>query len=226
MAKYIVYQTKENLIGGFKEASKDERPNAPEGFKPENYKDWLKEDGEWVFDPVRANRLRLNRGFTTTQSKKADEIRREALSKIKETEEDLEEAKEREDLGLSEDGPKVKDVLANREAIRRAKNRSIREMSRMSDEEAANYKFRIKPEDRKPPKKVSKLSFLRRFTREERMLLRQKESEDSMIADFQELLYNASSVTVTDPDIVEFFDYAVSEGYISRDRADQILLKY
>ncbi len=222
--QYIIYETNDNLIGGFRGVSSKEKCNSPEGFTPENYTEWVNENGEWIYDPLKAKHIRQTRGLTPKQIEKVENIRKQADKCLAETEEELREAEEKDRIGLI-DHAHVNTVLEKRAAIRRAKDRCIKEVRNLSDSELDSYQFKMKPKDRERPKSMSKLQFLRRFTRQERIQIRQAAKEDPAIEDFHDILHLANNVHVEDPDLIEFVEHIKGEGIISKERANHILMR-
>lgn len=72
-----------------------------------------------------------------------------------------------------------------------------------------------------PPEPITRLEFLRRFTPEQRIAIR--ESQDPVIIDGNELLALAEEVRLDDPDTVRLVNYMVQQGLITQADADRVL---
>ncbi|WP_163557586.1 hypothetical protein [Halomonas sp. NO4] len=70
---------------------------------------------------------------------------------------------------------------------------------------------------------LSRVEFLKRFTRDERINIRKETNTDDVVGDFKEMLNLAVSVNLADPDVVEGMDYLVQVGLLTQDRRDKIL---
>lgn len=68
---------------------------------------------------------------------------------------------------------------------------------------------------------LTKLSFIRRFTLSERIHM--TSSDDPIIQDGLLMSQVAEDITLTDPDTVAFVMYARDNGYITPERAEEIL---
>lgn len=73
----------------------------------------------------------------------------------------------------------------------------------------------------RPAVPITKLTFLRRFTAEERIAIRA--STDPIIVDFLQLLDMASEVRVDDPDTVAALNYFEAQELLAAGRAAEIL---
>jgi len=69
--------------------------------------------------------------------------------------------------------------------------------------------------------KITKLSFLQRFTQEERIAIRT--STDPIVVDFLELLSMAQDVDTAYPDTIAGVNYLESTGLVGEGRAAEIL---
>jgi len=72
-----------------------------------------------------------------------------------------------------------------------------------------------------PEVALSRLDFLRLFTRDERIAIRT--SGDPVIEDLREMLLTAEVIRLAHPDTVGAVDYMVAQGMLTRTRGDQIL---
>jgi hypothetical protein len=70
---------------------------------------------------------------------------------------------------------------------------------------------------------MSKLTFMRRFTPEERIAIRQAAVQDVVLADAQELLNLALEIDLNDPDTVRTLQYMTFLGLVTAERATEIL---
>jgi hypothetical protein len=70
---------------------------------------------------------------------------------------------------------------------------------------------------------ISKLDFLRRFTRAERITLRGAVTTDPFVADFMHLLDLASVVELTDAELIEALAYLEEKSLLAAGRKDEIL---
>jgi DNA-binding MarR family transcriptional regulator len=62
---------------------------------------------------------------------------------------------------------------------------------------------------------VSRLDFLRRFTRAERIALRAAETTDPVVADFLLMLTLAEDVDLTSPDVTDGLAYLEANGFVT-----------
>jgi hypothetical protein len=70
---------------------------------------------------------------------------------------------------------------------------------------------------------LTKLAFLRRFTRAERIALREAAKTDPMVTDFMLLLDLATDVELTDADLIEGVTDLEAKGLLNAGRKDAIL---
>jgi hypothetical protein len=80
--------------------------------------------------------------------------------------------------------------------------------------------------DIEQPKRVEPITavqFMRRFTVEERIAIREQRAVDPVLDDFFDLLVVAGSVRVDDPDMMAGVGYLVLKGLVSIDRTAQLL---
>ena len=78
-------------------------------------------------------------------------------------------------------------------------------------------------EDPPPAPSLSKLDFLRRFTRMERIALRKAATSNEIVADFMHMLELSASVSLDHSDVVEGLSYLEAEGMLDAGRKDEIL---
>lgn len=71
--------------------------------------------------------------------------------------------------------------------------------------------------------RLTKLQFLRRFTSEERIAIRELAKTNGIVFDAMELLNMAEYISVTDPDTITLINYLVYVGILSPERAQEIL---
>ncbi|WP_156805027.1 hypothetical protein [Vreelandella jeotgali] len=151
-------------------------------------------------------------------------VKREATERIEELEWRIQRARERDSIGA--DGESEADVLREREAVRRASNRAEDYLAELENEkEIRSYAFDVLPSDYPPVTATTRLTFMRRFTDQERADIRAERDNGSNqdLLDFWELLTLASSVRLTDPDIVEGVNMLETNGLIAKGRADEVL---
>ena len=74
-----------------------------------------------------------------------------------------------------------------------------------------------------PAPSLSRLDFLRRFTRMERIALRGAMASDPVIADFMHMLELTESVSLDNSDVLEGLSYLEAEGMLDVGRKDEIL---
>ena len=85
----------------------------------------------------------------------------------------------------------------------------------------AEHHYPMPPSIKGAAEPITKLTFLRRFTAEERIAIRA--SIDPGIVDFMTLLDLAEEVTATDPDTQAGIEYLVAQGLLTLERAEMIL---
>ena len=78
------------------------------------------------------------------------------------------------------------------------------------------------PPPPEPVTVVSRLDFLRRFTRAERIALRAAETTDPVVADFLLMLTLAEDVDLTSADVTEGLAYLEANGFITAERGAAI----
>jgi hypothetical protein len=69
---------------------------------------------------------------------------------------------------------------------------------------------------------ISRLNFLRRFTRAERIALRAAETTDPVVADFLLMLTLAEDVDLTSADVTEGLAYLEANGFVTAERGAAI----
>ena len=69
---------------------------------------------------------------------------------------------------------------------------------------------------------ISRLDFLRRFTRAERIALRAAETTDPVVADFLLMLTLAEDVDLTSPDVTDGLAYLEGNGFVTSERGAAI----
>lgn len=74
-----------------------------------------------------------------------------------------------------------------------------------------------------PPASLSQLDFLRRFTVQERVAVREAAKTDAIVADFLDLLNRATEIHVDAPDTIAGIGYLVSVSLLTEPRAAEIL---
>ncbi len=74
------------------------------------------------------------------------------------------------------------------------------------------------PPPPEPVTVVSRLDFLRRFTRAERIALRAAETTDPVVADFLLMLTLAEDVELTSADVTEGLTYLEANGFVTAER--------
>lgn len=178
-----------------------------------------------VIDDEALSRLGIVPQRTAKEARKLrkQQIKREAEERIKDTDWRVERARERARLGA--EGETEPEVMADREAIRRASNRAEDELDELDDaEEIEAFKWRVTNDDRPPVRAVPRVDFLRRFTREERNAVRQARNDSEDLADFWEMLQlSGGEISLDDPDIEDGLALLEDEGLIDEGRAKEIL---
>lgn len=67
------------------------------------------------------------------------------------------------------------------------------------------------------------LTFIRKFTQEERIVVRTRRATDMVVDDIMYLLENSTTICANDPDVVNGLNYLVSIGVLTTARAFAIL---
>jgi hypothetical protein len=80
----------------------------------------------------------------------------------------------------------------------------------------------VVPPPSAPVTVISRLNFLRRFTRAERIALRAAETTDPVVADFLLMLTLAEDVDLTSPDVTEGLVYLEANGFVTAERGAAI----
>ena len=80
----------------------------------------------------------------------------------------------------------------------------------------------VAPPPPAPVTVISRLDFLRRFTRAERIALRAAEATDPVVADFLLMLTLAEDVDLTSPDVTEGLAYLEANGFVTAERGATI----
>lgn len=135
----------------------------------------------------------------------------------------MERAQERE--RLDEVGEPLSDVMREREAIRRASNRSEQEVEELEDvSEIRGYQFKVISEDWPPAKRfLSQYKFRQRFTLTEKAaIVTARQSDpmlDAILGDMDSSLY----LDLDDPELAQGLDYVGQQGLIAEGRVSEIL---
>jgi hypothetical protein len=88
--------------------------------------------------------------------------------------------------------------------------------------EAAAPVAAVAPPPPEPITVVSRLDFLRRFTRAERIALRAAEATDPVVADFLLMLTLAEDVDLTSEDVTDGLAYLEANGFVTAERSAAI----
>lgn len=155
-------------------------------------------------------------------TQKQAQIKTEVTEKLAETNWRLERAQERDALGVA--GESVADVLAAREAIRRAGNRAEAEVAELGSVEAINnYRWQVVDSDYPTPSKVTRLAFVRLFSNEERAAIYKAKAKNQALADWWQMLDLAININLKDPEIMTGVYYLEKAGLLAKGRAQEIL---
>lgn len=151
-------------------------------------------------------------------------IRQAAKEEIENMAWRIERAQERDKTGAA--GELLIDVFMEREAIRKASNRIEAEIETLTDDTEIRTKtLTVIEADQETPKVLTKLQFLRRFTPEERITLRTARDSGTQpeLEDWWDLIAMATSVTLTDTDVVYGVNALETAGLLEAGRATEIL---
>lgn len=202
----------DNRIVGITDGNSPIAERAPDGFTRVNQGEWQKIDGQWVRDLAGVIR------------DKQTQIKSEVAERIAGTAWRIERAQERDQIGA--EGETESEVLAEREAIRRAGNRAETEIAELTAQaEIESYQLTVLPSDYPVVVSLSVLEFLRLFTDAERSAVRaaRESGQSQNLLDFWELLQASGRVRLDNPDVVAGVGLLEQSGLIAAGRADQIL---
>lgn len=156
---------------------------------------------------------------------KINAIKRQAATMIADTDWRLQRANERDSLGVSgADIDTPKQVLAKREAIRRASNRAESEIIALTDSNAVvTYVLGVLDTDYPDSKSLTHLEFLRRFTAVERVSIADASTQNAALADYMTMLNSAKLINLDDADVAGGVTMLETAGVIAAGRASEIL---
>ena len=156
--------------------------------------------------------------------------RLKAINKIKEIAYDeleatawkIDRAKERDLSGI--DSEAINNVLADREAVRRATDRLENVINNLESEEDIDaVTFEVTPEDRPVIERITSLAFFSRFTTEEQGAVMTAIQQNPILNALIVSLQLADGVVLTDPRIVAGVQALALAGLISESRVQEIL---
>ncbi len=131
---FVSINTSGFIIGFGYGVTEDSLP-APEGFTPENKREWCYQEGEWLRD------------LAVLVSEKQDEVKAWASKQIKTLDWRKSRAEERAVLNLP-DVETPAEVYAEREAIRVASNRAEAEVAKLDSQQAIEaFTWQVKAAD-------------------------------------------------------------------------------
>ncbi len=189
---------------------------APDELSAENAAEWVVDDTGAL---VRDARLRLAR----VQTAAITAIKAEAARAIDALAWRLERARERDSMALTT-GERVSDVLAAREAIRRASNRTEAVILAAETPEAvAAVTLEITEDDIVQPAALTREQFLSRLTPEETAAILTAAKTNVALEAFVLRLTTASYINVTDPATEAGVHALEIAGLLASGRAGQIL---
>ena len=159
------------------------------------------------------------------KSNKLADIKQAAQSMLASTDWQLQRAHERDSLGVSgADIDTPKQVLAKREAIRRASNRAESEIIALTDSNAVvTYVLGVLDTDYPDSKSLTHLEFLRRFTAVERVSIADASTQNAALADYMTMLNSAKLINLDDADVAGGVTMLEAAGVIAVGRASEIL---
>lgn len=159
------------------------------------------------------------------QAKKIIEIKERLVILLAETNWRLERANERDVLGVKgETTETVKDVLSEREAIRKAGNRAESEVkSLLTIEEINFFKWEILETDYPKNKTLTQIQFLKRLTEEERIAITTLSNNNPQIKDYMNMLQIAKYVNLSDIQVIAGITLLEQITILDKGRAAQIL---
>ena len=196
MNKYTIYDAQGLAVG----ATDDNSPELPPGY--------------YYRETASAEQYRQ-------QAK--DNVKQQAAALINASAWRLERAREQETIGRPSRHSSVQ-VLAYREAIRRASNRAEAELDKLEDDAAVQtYQLTVLPEDYPPISTISPLTFVRRFNGEERRRLNAARATDPVLDDWLHLLTYAQSIDLQDQDTIAMVQHLEEHKLIDTGRSAEIL---
>ncbi len=156
------------------------------------------------------------------RAEKIVQIKRWAREQIQSMEWRLQRSKERDALGIESEKPLQ--VLAEREAIRRASNRAEIEVNSLENTaDIESYVVVVQEFDKPAHQPLTHVQFLRRFTDAERVKINQLRVSDVKIDDYFHLLELAKFINVEDSTVIEGVNMLETSGLIASGRAREIL---
>lgn len=169
--------------------------------------------------------LEIAPDIDTLKANKIKAIKQQAAQMIADTDWQLQRANERDSIGVkADDIDTPKQVLAKRESIRRASNRSESEVNALTDATAINdYVMSIQDADYPSSKPLTRLEFLRRFTESERVAITTAAAQNPILHDYMQMLNAAKLINMTDVDVAGGVTMLEQAGVIGTGRASEIL---
>ena len=172
----------------------------------------------------------VNGNVVVDQAEYIARYRLKAINKIKEIAYDeleatawkIDRAKERDLSGI--DSAAINDVLADREAVRRATDRLENVINNLESEEDIDaVTFEVTPEDRPVIERITSLAFFSRFTTEEQGAVMTAVQQNPILNALIVSLQLADGVVLTDPRIIAGVQALALAGLISESRVQEIL---
>lgn len=187
---------------------------APADLSAENASEWILQGGQLVRDPVR----QLN----NARALRIGQIKGQASASIDALGWRLERAREQDAMAIP--GERVADILAAREAIRRASNRTeAAVLAAETLEEIAAITLEITDDDTVRPAAITREQFLARFTQEEIGAILTAAKANVALEAFVLRLTTASYISVCDAATQAGVQALEIAGLLSSGRAEQIL---
>lgn len=188
--------------------------SAPDSFDMAQSEEWNYNGTTLVHDLLAAT--------TRTKTDRISQIKTDATKQIEALAWRIERAQERDTLGLT--GETVNQVLLEKEAIRRAGNRTENVINALSTiAEIQAVVLEIKPEDIATAPRVSRLEFLRRFNDTEMNAFVSASKANVALEAYLMKLQNAEGIVLTDPATVIGVQALEMMGIIATGRATVIL---
>lgn len=202
----------DGFITGIGSAYHSAAVEVPPEFTQDSQRSWRYINNQWQQD------------FSKLHQAAIERIRQSVTDQLAATEWRIQRAQERDKIGAA--GEAEHEVLAEREALRRAGNRAETEIRALTSQlEIEAYAVTVQSEDYPAVNSLTRLQFMRRFTTQEQaaILTARDSGQSPELTVFWEQLQLSSHIRLDDPDVHAGVQLLETAGLIVSGRADDIM---